>query len=964
MYMSACKNMNQQSAFYPLTGYWLFKALVIILVLTGLLGIKTMPVSAGSQMADMPISVIDGTSPPQLQSEDQQNPAVVSLPDKNKWLVVWEDWRNWNVTGADIYGRFIDGKGNYCGNEFIICNQPGNQTMPTLAYRQAGSTILVAWQDTRGTVDSGFIYYNTINVAFLDANGAGFTLSGETAVAYTSIGGDGLISRKLPKAAYDTARDLFWLVWVESRNALQRIEEYAFGVSAARVTWRFGDTESIGYATIQGWEPTTIQTEIIRNGGASSNTSIRQISHLTTKDKDTYTYEYFTGVNNITVACDKLTAETLIAWEGTRGKATLTCTFEEHEAEFCTIEGSGEEATETCETRPMVEGASADDYFLSELELGTWEGDDDGQVHIYTLFDKHINQTVVHSRRLDSTGIAAHYPSAAFEPVGRKFLIAWEAQQDNGFSKIYGQLLFSGGNPYGANLLLSNLDADGDGTQDDEIATSNQTLPNIAVDGTNQLFLVTWQDGRHSQVSEENLDIYGQFVDCEGSLRGNNYAINTNGANQCCPHAFYNLGTHQFLMVWKDARNFLNTHSDIFGQRFDLADLQVYNNGQAATQIVLSDGSSNATYSPVELGFPTIEANSSIARNITVKNEATSTMVVESFDTTTKEFNVSNLEAGDEIPAGGSLTFSVIFSPNCLGNFTDSLSLVFSSQTEGTLIPCSVNLSGKAIGAYILRKADSFTADRTYQLKVNAFTEQPGHLYVLLIHDPASGGIIYALTPAGDIVPFPYTSPFGWQDMYFAFESSPSKSVDLSTINLQQLGCSSCPGPFAINTGGESFMFGNTISIQPPDDTPYNCAADFKYLTGNLYVATYITDGTPGMPFDFNRGLVELLWLKINNLNGSWRVTSEYYGENRVHSTLLQIQENNGIINAQWGNYHPTISYSTTDSAYIIDFTLDGYHYTYTINQLTTSSFAGTYHCEYNGTVIVDQAGVSGVRVQ
>ena len=739
----------------------------------------------------------------------------------------------------------------------------------------------------------------------------------------------------------------------------------------------FADSNYISFTTISAADGNADIPKILRNTDPS-NTTVRLLSKAKTKEETkgttTYTYEYFSDVHNVTVACDDGSPETLIAWEGIKGTATLTCTWTEKDKEEkdcekgqkdCTCTGEGKE--EKCQApNPDYGKSTSDDLYTDDLKLDPDPEDvtTHDKVHIYALFDNNIPLTDIHAQRLDASETAAHYPSTAFEPVGRKFLVAWETRQENGFSKIYGQLFLSGGTSYGPNLPLSFQDIDGDGNQDENILRSNQTHPSITVDYTNQLFLVTWQDGRNAPVSAENLDIYGQFVDCEGSLRGSNYAINTNAANQCCPRTAYNLGTHQFFMVWKDARNFLDTHSDIYGQRFDLADLQVYNNGQAATQIILSDSGSNATFSPLSLGFPTLEVDSRSTRNITVKNTSAATMIVESFRTTAGVFSASGITTGDEIPAGGGLTFSVIFSPTHLGNFDDTLSLVFISQTGGTAIPCAVNLSGKAIGKYILYEAESFTADRTYQLKVNAFTEQPGHLYVLLIHDPASGGTIYALTPTGNIVPFPYTSPFDWQDMYFAFESSPSMTVDLSTINLQQLGCSACPGPFAVNAGDDSFMFGNNIIIHPPDETPYNCAADFKYFTGNFYVATYIADGTAGVPFDFNRGLVELLWLKIHSLNGSWRVTSEYYDQNRVHPALLQVQESGGMIASQWGDYHPTISYSTTESAYTLDFTMSRYHYTYTINQLTADSFTGTYHCEYNGTVIVEQAGVSGVRVQ
>jgi hypothetical protein len=919
----------------------------------------TIRAQASNQDLDLPISIIDGASPPQLQREDQQNATVVALPDKNQWLVIWEDWRNWASTGADIYGRFIDKNGNYCGPEFILCNQPGNQTSPTLAYRPT-NTVLVAWQDSRGTTSDGYIYYRTIDVSLLDTNGYGYTLAGETAVTYTSIDGDYLDSRKHPDAAYNTARDQFWLAWIESRDTLQRIGEDPFGVYSSSAVWSIGDTNYIAYAIISGGTPTSNQTDIIRNNSQRSNSTCRRISSSSTSDDSKteyiYEYEYFTRANNVKVSCDEQTRDTLLVWEGIRGKATLTCTRERNEEEVETPGLGGTTTTQTLVTYT---------YPPTTLELSSWEGDEDNSnIHIYTLFDKNINQAVVHAQQLDAQGNGSHYPNVAFEPVNSKFMVTWEAQQENGFSKIYGQLLFSGGGTYGSNLLLSFQDTDGDGVQDDDILLSNQTHPTIAVDNTNQLFLVTWQDGRRSQVSTENLDIYGQFIDCEGSMRGNNYAINISGANQCNPQTAYNRGNHKFFMVWKDARNFIDTHSDIYGQKFDLEDLQVYNNGQAATQIILTDTGSNGTLSPLHLGFPTLVADNSVTRNITVKNTSADIMVVESFDTTTKEFSINDLEAGDEIPAGGSLTFSVSFSPIHLGNFTDTLSLAFGSQTEGLIIPCSVNLSGKAIGKYILKEADSFSADRNYQLNVNAFTEQSGHLYVLLIHNPISGSIVYALTPTGNLVPFPYTSPFGWQNLFYANQSSPSLVVGLNTLNYQELGCTMCLGPTGTTNGNDSFTFGNTITIQPPNDTPYNGATDFKYLAGDLYIATYIADGIPGAGFDFNRGLVELLRLTINSLNGNWRVASEYDGELRVHSALLQVQENNGVIAAQWGDYLPVINYSLTESAYIIQFTLAGYQYTYTINQLTDDSFSGFYHCEANGTVIIDQAPVNGVRVQ
>ncbi len=101
-------------------------------------------------------------------AEDQQNPHVIYLPDKNLWFAVYEDWSNRATTGSDIKGRFIKEDGSLCGDEITITNDTGNQTLPWAAYRDKDSTvsgtgndiILVVWQDVNGSTTDGYI--NTI----------------------------------------------------------------------------------------------------------------------------------------------------------------------------------------------------------------------------------------------------------------------------------------------------------------------------------------------------------------------------------------------------------------------------------------------------------------------------------------------------------------------------------------------------------------------------------------------------------------------------------------------------------------------------------------------------------------------------------------------------------------------------------------------------------------------------------
>ena len=88
-----------------------------LLLLVALSAICVSSLWAANEGANIPISVENGgDEPPILLDDDQQNPFIIALPDKNKWFVVWEDWRNWRTTGVDIYGRLINSDGTLCGN--------------------------------------------------------------------------------------------------------------------------------------------------------------------------------------------------------------------------------------------------------------------------------------------------------------------------------------------------------------------------------------------------------------------------------------------------------------------------------------------------------------------------------------------------------------------------------------------------------------------------------------------------------------------------------------------------------------------------------------------------------------------------------------------------------------------------------------------------------------------------------
>ena len=673
--------------------------------------ISLTPVRAENEGSNIPISVENGGAvPPVLLGDDQQNPAIIDLPDKHLWFVVWEDWRNGSTSGADIYGRFINADGTLCGDEIAISTAAGNQIMPTVAYRDSTSgsdNIMIAWQDSRGTGYSGYIYYRFCDVTDLTSNCfSGAVLGKEKIVSYQSIKGDHLKSRKQPQVAYDRSRDWFWMVWSESRDQVQRSIEYplaeGFDYYYWSPTWYFADSNYVAYTTVSASSSYAGATDILRNKNGRTDRTIRMISSSSESTDDSiefkYIYEYFTDINNVKVACDESSPEVLIVWEGVRGEATLTCTWQEKDDETieeCHYEYEYDDEgnlikTEVCEDVPNPDYGqpTEKDKYTSKLEL---DGSaDDGKIHIYSIFDKYINQAVVHSRKLDAADVPAYHPALGFDSAHSKFLAAWESTNDGDgvHSSISGQLIYSGGGLYGSNFLVSYQDLDGDGKLDEDVKTTNQTRPNIASDSSNQRFFVSWQDGRNSAASFiENVDIYGQFIDSLGSLQGANYAVCIAEGNQYSPVTAFNQFSYQFLSVWKDARNFDTTNSDIYAERFS--------SGQSQFIVLDADG---VLLSPPVYDFASIQMGQAATASIILKNAGDSTIMLDAVTPLVDPFYYLGLPAelasvGDgmemSLLPGSSFTLSIQFIPDSMGVFFDKFTTV-SNATDIT-----VNLQGQ-----------------------------------------------------------------------------------------------------------------------------------------------------------------------------------------------------------------------------------------------------------------------------
>jgi len=739
-------------------------------------------------------NLVGGELQVSVQSDDQANPRVVFMPDKQLYFAVWDDYRNRNSSGADIYGQFIQQDGSMCGSNFLISKDAGgaalagNQTLPDIAYNQAGGNAVVVWQDTEssgsGTATTGYLRYVNINnlpnatscsawstppltptfvgftqmqtydgVNITNKTDGTITISKNTASGTTTIplnnqfivpgsvrvtgsysntdpithvqtaytvsanddfngnitgsglntisGGyvfypigtisvnlavaptdadvtlnvtyalydtspinrsDTLLTRKSPHISFDQVRKEFWITWVESRNTNNVSSVRCFGVP---VSWQFGDANLLGYLRLAA-DGSTINTnglgvqgpDIFRNEGTSGHRTYfnRLISHTASADTETYVFEYFTSLNNPVVMSDPTAAETLMVWEGVNNTGTISCK----------LDTSKRIVTDTWSSAPT----------------------NDGLVHIYGLFDKQVLLPNTYSTWIDYQNTASGTnPAVAVDDASspRKFLIAWEDMRDGSNAKIYGQLINSGGGLYNSNKIISYQDSAGTGSNDSVIANSRQTRPTISYDAVNQRYFVMWQDERNSAVSLANIDLYGQFLNLDGSLSGANYSISSNPSNQLAPAITYDPLLKRFLSVWKDARNITSgaTASDIYGQLFTIGQPQL---------TLLTATSPAAQLIPAIHDFGAVNTGTTVTWSFVVKNTGDTTLTINQITALpSSPFSIVPTNAATLTPAS-SATYTVTYKPTASGTYNSSFTINSNAGSQ------TVALSATGVG--------------------------------------------------------------------------------------------------------------------------------------------------------------------------------------------------------------------------------------------------------------------------
>jgi hypothetical protein len=130
----------------------------------------------------------------------------------DNYLVVWEDYsRVGGWSDSDIHGQFLHGDGTLQGDPLVICGADSNQYWPRLAFDPDRNRYLVVFEDYRhgwkGDVRGVFIGADgsLIPAPTSDADGT-FIISGNAASVYTC------------SVAYNFRENRYLVVWGDFRN--------------------------------------------------------------------------------------------------------------------------------------------------------------------------------------------------------------------------------------------------------------------------------------------------------------------------------------------------------------------------------------------------------------------------------------------------------------------------------------------------------------------------------------------------------------------------------------------------------------------------------------------------------------------------------------------------------------------------------------------------------------------------
>lgn len=140
-------------------------------------------------------------------------------------------------------------------------------------------------------------------------------------------------------------------------------------------------------------------------------------------------------------------------------------------------------------------------------------------------------------------------PAVAYNPVADQYLVVWN--QSPPTAGVRGQIVGGDGTPISSVLELSP-------------GLIGAVRPAVAVNASGQ-YLVVW-DGFSPLLAESGGNVFGRLVNASGTVAWDFFPLTTAANLQFAPAVTFNPVAEQFFVVWSDSRMFVDNADDIFGQ--------------------------------------------------------------------------------------------------------------------------------------------------------------------------------------------------------------------------------------------------------------------------------------------------------------------------------------------------------------------------------------------------------------
>ena len=521
------------------------------LTLTLILGFS-LSYAARPDAPDFPAVLNPGTN--------QASPAVAYNPVDQQYLVVWTDDRHLEQSGVDVYGQLLAPDGRPLGRDFPISTAPGGQQLPVVVYNYMDYEYLVVWSDDRNTAATGLDLYGQR----LARDG---TLTGDE-FPINAVPG----AQQLPAVAYNSKENQYLVVWQDTRNLLVSGNDLygqilspqgrpfgrPFVVSDApnnQVT----PAAAYNYAAHQY----LVVWGDLRNGSSGSDIYGQRLAAGGRLIGSNFPIATAPAGQQVPVAAyDYTTNQYLVAWEDSRSSATTgSDIYGQILSGEADLVGNHFPITTAAgnQQRPALAYHGRRHQYLV-----AWSDERHSATSGFDIYGQRVSpqgELIGGDLAIATASLTQAKPAVIYNPIDPQYFLVWEdgRRMAHSGSEIYGRRVRHTGRPAGTDFPISSEPS----PESLRPAFGNQTSPTTAYNSTEAQYLIVWEDARRGAA---NLDIYGQIVSSTGELLIGPFPIAVAPNNQTLPFAAYNGTDNQYLVIWDDRRDRATNGQDLYGQ--------------------------------------------------------------------------------------------------------------------------------------------------------------------------------------------------------------------------------------------------------------------------------------------------------------------------------------------------------------------------------------------------------------